>query len=78
LNHFIIEEANYLLDNGLTIRDAANYFSISKSTLHRHMNYDLKKIDLELYRRIKNLFLEHTKTRHIHGGLATKRKYASR
>lgn len=53
----------------------ANDLGISKSSLHRHMSQDIKKIDYELYLKIKNVFLEHNKYRHIKGGEATRRKY---
>lgn len=73
--NLIIEEANYILATDSTIRNAANYFGVSKSVFHRHLNNDLKQINYSLYLKIKNVFLEHTKVRHIHGGNATKQKY---
>lgn len=73
----VLMEAIYILENNATIRDAAKYFNISKSSLHRHINKDLKMFDYELYLRIKQIFLEHNNTRHINGGLATRKKYAS-
>lgn len=70
----ILEEASYILETNVTIREAAKYFDVSKSTIARHMN-KLKYIDNNMYLKIKNLFLEHNKIRHINGGLATKKKY---
>ena len=40
----ILNEANYILVTNVTIREAASYFNISKSALHRHME-NLKYID---------------------------------
>lgn len=42
------------------------------------MSNDLKKVDYSLYLKVKNLFLEHNKVRHIRGGEATRRKYEAR
>lgn len=72
----ILKEAEYIIKTNKTIREAAKDLNVSKSVLHRHMNIGLKKVDYELYLKVKNIFLEHTKTRHIKGGLATKMKYA--
>ena len=38
---------------------------------------NLKYIDYNMYLKIKKLFLEHNKVRHINGGMATKKKYYS-
>lgn len=72
----IKKEAEYLLETSKTIREAAKDLGISKSQLHRHLSISLKKIDYSLYLKIKTLFLEHNKVRHIRGGEATKKKYA--
>ena len=74
----IIKEAKYIIDTNKTIREAAIDLNISKSVLHRHLSTKLKKIDYELYLKVKNIFLEHNKIRHINGGMATKLKYANR
>ena len=70
----ILIEADYILATNVTIREAASYFNISKSALHRHME-NLKYIDFNKYLKIKKIFLEHNKIRHINGGLATKKKF---
>ena len=70
----ILNEADYILVTNVTIREAASYFNISKSTLHRHMK-NLKYIHYDKYLEIKKIFLEHNKIRHINGGLATKKKF---
>lgn len=74
----VLKEAQYIIDTNKTIREAAQVFSISKSVLHRHMSQCLKKLDYELYLRIKNIFLEHNKYRHIKGGEATRIRYMSK
>ena len=74
----ILKEANYILNTNKTIREAAKDLKISKSVLHRHLSYDLKKINYDVYLQVKNIFLEHNKIRHIKGGFATKLKYVNR
>ncbi len=71
----VLEYANYVLNTGKTLREAAKDLGLSKSQLHRILNYKLKDIDNELYLEIKTLFSEHNKYRHIKGGMATKLKY---
>ncbi len=70
-----MNEASYLINTNKTIREAAIDLKISKSVLHRHMNINLKKLDYNTYLKVKNIFLEHNKIRHLKGGLATKAKY---
>ena len=72
---YIIREANYILSTNKTIREAAKDLNLSKSSLHRHLML-LETFDHELYLKIKNVFFEHNKNRHIKGGLSTKRKYS--
>lgn len=72
----VIKEANYILQTNKTIREAAIDLGVSKSVLHRHMNIGLKKIDYDLYLKIKKIFFEHNKNKHIKGGEATRVKYA--
>lgn len=75
MNEFV-REANYIISTNKTIREAAKDLGLSKSVLHRHMSDGLKTSDYELYLKIKNVFLEHNKNRHIRGGEATKKKFS--
>lgn len=49
----ILEEAEYILEHGATIRETANYFGRSKSTVHRDMDIRLWFIDISLYFKVK-------------------------
>lgn len=71
----ILREANYIINTNKTIREASRDLGVSKSVLHRHMSENLKKLDYDIYLKIKKIFLEHNKIRHINGGLATRNKY---
>lgn len=65
----------YLVDNHATVRSVANKFGISKSTVHKDITQQLKKIDYELYLKVKSVLDKNKNERHIRGGEATKNKY---
>ncbi len=65
----------YIVRNKATVREAAKYFSVSKSTVHTDVAYRLRSIDGELWSRVKEILSENKQTRHIRGGMATKEKY---
>jgi len=71
----ILTIAHYILDNQTTIRATAKEFNIPKSTIHHYLNVNLKQINKHLYKKVKVLLMENFKTKHIHGGESTKRKY---
>ena len=67
----------YITENKTTVRAAANYFGISKSTVHKDVSERLRTEDPELYARVKDILEINKQERHIRGGLAAKRKYAA-
>lgn len=67
--------AIYMLENRGTVRSAASYFGISKSTVHKDVTQTLKKVNRSLYERVNELLETNKSERHIRGGEATKRKY---
>ncbi len=73
----IIEEANYIINTGATVRQTANIFHFSKSTVHKDVAERLKNVDKELFAKVKKILKINLEERHIRGGLATKKKYAS-
>ena len=70
-----VELAEYIIDNGATVRDAAKHFGISKSTVHKDVGMRLEKINKCLYIRVKSVFELNKSERHIRGGMATREKY---
>lgn len=72
------EEAQFLIETKKTIREVADYFNISKSTIHKDMNERLIVVSLELYKNVRNILNEHLETRHIKGGETTKQKYKNK
>ncbi len=69
------EEAVYLIKTKKTIREIANLFHISKSTIHKDLQEKLPLISSDLYKQVRVVLDEHLKIRHIKGGKATKQKY---
>lgn len=72
-----IKEGKYIIDTGTTVRVAAVYFDISKSTVHKDVTERLKNIDSELYEKVRKVLDKNLSERHIRGGLATRKKYLS-
>ena len=67
--------AEYIIENGATVRDAAKQFGVSKSTVHKDVGMRLEKINKCLYVRVKSVLELNKPERHIRGGRATKEKY---
>ncbi len=71
----VIELAEYIIENGATVRNTANHFGVSKSTVHKDVGIRLKNINKRLYDGVKNVFEVNKSERHIRGGRATREKY---
>ena len=68
--------AVYIIENGATVRAAAQHFGISKSTVHKDLSYRLPNYNLSLYHQVRKILDINKAQRHIRGGMATKQKYA--
>ena len=79
MDKYIIErvllEAEYMLKNKSTVRDIADIYKVSKSTVHKDLQERLRNINVALHSEIDKIFKEHIEVRHIRGGESTKRKY---
>ena len=69
--------AEYMLENNATVRSAAICFGISKSTVHKDVAKVLRHINPTLYAEISELLAANKSERHLRGGEATRKKYAS-
>ena len=72
------EIAGYVLENGATVRSAAQYFGISKSTVHKDLTEKLERLNFGLYEEVKKVLDKNKAERHLRGGEATRRKYLRR
>ena len=70
--------AVYMIENGATVRAAAQHFGISKSTVHKDLSQRLPYSNKGLYNQVRCILDENKAQRHIRGGLATKAKYENR
>ena len=71
----VIKEGEYIIASNCTVRAAATYFSISKSTVHKDVTERLASIDAALWEKVQSVLEVNLQERHLRGGAATKRKY---
>ncbi|RJQ08953.1 MAG: sporulation transcriptional regulator SpoIIID [Bacillota bacterium] len=71
----VLEIADYILSSGATVRDAAQRFNVSKSTVHKDVTERLFQINPAQARRLAEILEKNKAERHLRGGLATRRKY---
>ncbi|MQL53332.1 sporulation transcriptional regulator SpoIIID [Desulfofundulus thermobenzoicus] len=71
----VLDICAYILETQATVRQAAQVFQVSKSTVHKDMTERLPALNKQLAREVRNI-LEHNKAeRHLRGGEATRKKY---
>ena len=70
-----IQVAEYLVSNNSTIRKTAEIFNIAKSTVHNDLSKRLKKLDFNLYLKVRQILNTNFQEKYIRGGIATKIKY---
>nr|WP_297279998.1 sporulation transcriptional regulator SpoIIID [uncultured Butyricicoccus sp.] len=70
-----IRLAQYIIEEGATVRQAAKKFGVSKSTVHKDITTRLKQLNGVLYTQVQAVLGRNKRERHIRGGLATKEKY---
>lgn len=72
------ELGNYIIENNATVREAAAWFGISKSTVHKDVTEKLKRTNFVLYNQVKEVLDKNKAERHLRGGEATRIKYLSK
>ena len=71
----VTREANYIVYTNKTIREVADVFGVSKSTVHNDIRKRLIVVDKKLYDKVSSILKYHIDIKHIRGGYATKRKF---
>ncbi|MDD2619722.1 MAG: sporulation transcriptional regulator SpoIIID [Syntrophomonadaceae bacterium] len=71
-----VKIAKYILQTSNTVRQTAEVFGISKSTVHKDVAERLPRINQELAEQVKSVLDKNKSERHIRGGEATRQKYA--
>lgn len=69
--------AKYYVEHNSTVREVADIFGVSKSTVSYDFIYRLKHYSIDLYDKVQKISLKNYNEKHISGGLATKNKYKS-
>lgn len=78
----VVERANYIVENNCTIREAANHFGVTKTTLHKQLRRDLYRMSElkpsyeKLYKTIDKILVKHFNEKYIHGGETTRIRYS--
>jgi putative DeoR family transcriptional regulator (stage III sporulation protein D) len=70
-----LEIAQYIIETGSTVREAARAHKVSKSTVHKDMSERLPRINVQMYKQVKRILEKNKAERHIRGGKATYLKY---
>ena len=70
-----IELGKYIIETKATVRQAAQVFGVSKSTVHIDVTKRLSKISPGSADEVNVVLQENKAQRHIRGGEATKEKY---
>lgn len=67
--------ARYIIKTNATVRQAAAWSGVSKSTVHADVTGRLRQTDVVLYEKVRAVLNENKAERHMRGGLATKTKW---
>lgn len=67
--------ADHVIDTHATVRDTANKFNISKSTVHKDLSERLEHVDSERAKQVAEVFKINKDERSMRGGIATREKY---
>ena len=70
-----IRTGQYIIETKATVRQAADKFGVSKSTVHKDVTSRLSKINPALAMEARKVLDVNKQERHIRCGMATKEKY---
>ena len=73
----VMEIANYIIETGFTVRQTAQVFGVSKSTVHKDVTERLPQINVNLAGEVRKILEKNKAERHLRGGEATRLKYLS-
>ena len=65
----------YIMTHGATVRDAARFFGISKSTVHKDVTTELPLVNPQLADCVREILEKNKSERHLRGGEAPRKKY---
>ena len=68
----------YIVEHNATVRETAKQFGISKSTVHKDVTAELRRINHSLHDKVQEVLQKNKEERHLRGGEATRKKYRER
>ena len=71
----VLDIGNYIMESSATVRQTADVFGVSKSTVHKDVTERLPLINEKLAMEVKQILESNKAERHIRGGEATRKKY---
>lgn len=71
-----VKIALHIIQTSDTVRQTAEVFGISKSTVHKDVSERLPKINEQMAEEVKIILEKNKAERHIRGGEATRKKYS--
>jgi len=71
----VLEVSTYILESGATVRQTAQSFGVSKSTVHKDVTERLPRINANMAIQVRSILDMNKAERHIRGGEATRKKY---
>lgn len=74
----VVDVSLYIIKTKATVRQAAQIFGVSKSTIHKDVTERLPRINQDLANQVRHVLEVNKSERHIRGGEATKRKYETK
>ena len=70
-----ISLGKYIVRTGATVRQAAQEYGISKSSVHKDMHERLQTVHPGLYAEVRDILDYHHAVRHLRGGAATRERW---
>ncbi len=71
----VVDVSHYIVDTKATVRQAAEVFGVSKSTVHKDVTERLPRVSKELAKKVRRVLAQNKAERHLRGGEATRLKY---
>lgn len=68
--------AEHILKTGATVRACADFFGVSKTTIHKDMRKRLPELNPALASQVDGVLQKNKEERHLRGGEATREKYS--
>ncbi len=71
----VLDITEYIIESKATVRQTADVFGVSKSTVHKDVTERLPGINKKLAAKVKDILEFNKAERHLRGGEATRKKY---